>query len=548
MPSNMNLSGEDSRGFRKAPMHRATVVARNNQVWVYAGVGLVALLSLIFYFRVVFTGGSSGGMYTGSGLHRFDEKRVGAAPPMPGLVASKPSLVAQPPMQPQKEAPAPPPPAAAPAAVAAAPARVADPRKRLVVLHTADGRINTGVWPSWGGDPPTTATLNWGTAGVVVDKACPVQCTFSHDNSAIGDADAVVTEVLNWPKFGLSGDFPVPARTRPNPAAGAPSALLGGPAPPRLPLVGLFGYEPKDYFPQYSLANPTLASQFDFSLTYEASTTLPISLVCPWGRPVSSFLAPPPAKLPGRTLAYFSEHGAPPSARVFLNQLFEAAGATGIHAYVHMKNAELPPEAVGEPYALANRMAFVATYRFLLITEQVEEPDFLSPEWSQALSVGTVPVYMGIPNIASYAPPAGWVDARAFATGGDLWEYLSGFAEQQGGGGGEGDGAAGAAGEGYARFFDWKVAAREAENVDGSGVPGTGDGVVPGACGAEGVEAVAAWPRPTATGPGALPLSPSQHQALSPVAAGAWRCFRKHLDMCVHYSECRVCRLVHEAT
>ena len=39
------------------------------------------------------------------------------------------------------------------------------------------------------------------------------------------------------------------------------------------------------------------------------SSTLPVTLVCPWGQPVAHFLAPPPPKTPGRAIAYFSEHG-----------------------------------------------------------------------------------------------------------------------------------------------------------------------------------------------------------------------------------------------
>jgi len=505
-------------------MQRAAVAARNANPLLYGGVFFVLLVVVIYF---------SGVLEESPISKKASQSKMRSA----AVAASNgegDEVVVVPPSEPAREAPKKqqeaPEPSTEAAVKPAAPSY--DPtRKRIVVLHSADGRINTGVWPSWGGDPPTTATLNWGTAGVVVEKSCPVQCAFLHDNSAIGDADAVVSELLNWPKFGLSGDFPVPERTRDNPRAGVWSELLRGPAPPRLPVLGIFGYEPKDYFPQYGLANSALASQFDFSMTYQASTTLPISLVCPWGRKVSEYLAPPPPKTPGHTLAYFSEHGASPSMRKFVEELFQAAGADGIHAYVHMKNRELPPEAVGEPFALSNRMAFVGTYRFLFITEQVEEPDFLSPEFSQALSMGTVPVYLGIPNIAEYAPPGGWVDARAFATGGELWDYLSSFKE-------EGADAA------YGEFFAWKAGAAEAEKLDGGGVPGTGDGLKHDACSGNIMEEVKSWPRPAPPGSERF-NSGGKFQDL---AVTGWRCFKKHLDQCVHYSECRVCRLVHQVT
>jgi hypothetical protein len=527
MPSNMHFDPSDSRGFQKSKMQSAKVLAaRTNPLW-YALAGALALAALAW--GAWSWAASPASPYSAGRPLGARSMRAAVVGGVGGPTAG-PSAAAQPPPPPPPPAPAAPaaPPAAAAAAAPSAAAAPApeDARKRLIVLYTADGRINTGVWPSWCGDPPESATLNWGSAGVVVHKACPVPCTVTHDNSLIAQADAVLVEALNWPKFGLSGELPLPARARDNPRGGAS---------PQLPLLGLFGYEPKDYFPAYSLANPALAASFDFAMTYDAATTLPISLVCPWGRPVAHFLAPPPPKAEGRLLAYFSEHGAAPAMGEFLGQLFEAAGAR-LHAYVHRRNTPLPPEAEGEPYALENRLAFLGTYKFLFITEQVEEADFLSNEWSQALQAGVVPVYLGIPNIAQYALPGGWVDARRFASGGALWEYLSSF---------EGEGEAAA--EAYARFFEWKAGARAAAEEDGEGVLGTGQGVAAGACVAEGVEAVRAWPLPPAPGGGAPPAE-AQGPHLAKVAAAAWRCFRQHLDTCVHFSECRMCRWVHERT
>ena len=529
MPSNMSMMHEDSRGFQKSKLQSAKVLAaRTNPMW-YVVVCALTLGALVWGGLFAWKQSSRPGARGMRALEPSQAPPLGptagpiagpSAAPAP-LVAAAPLPVAAAaplPVAVAEAAPPPPPPEAPPAP--------ADTRKRTIVLYTADGRINTGVWPSWGGDPPESATLNWGSAGVVVRKACPVQCTVTHDNSMIAQADAVLCEVLNWPKFGLAGDMPLPPRARDNPR---------GPAAPRLPLLGLFGYEPKDYFPAYTLANPALAASMDFSMTYDAATTLPISLVCPWGRPVSQFLAPPPQKTPGPLLAYFSEHGNAPQQNAFVDELFAAAGS-GIHAYVHRRNTDLPEEAQGNPYALEKRLAWYGTYKFLFITEQVEEADFLSNEWSQALVSGVVPVYLGIPNIAGYALPGGWVDARKFPTGGELWEYLKSF-----------DGEGPEAESAYAHFFDWKVGAQEAAAEDGEGVLGTGEGLAAGACGAGEVEAVGAWPLPPAAGKGE-PAASAQGAALAAVAKSAWRCLRKRLDTCVHFSECRMCRWVHERT
>jgi hypothetical protein len=408
---------------------------------------------------------------------------------------------------------------------------------RTIVMFTASDRINTGVWPSWGGSPPKEARLNWAAAGVTVLKSCPAQCVITHDNSALAEADAVLVEGVNWPKFGFAGqELPLPARSRRNSNARAGSAP-GVPA--QLPAVGYFGYEPLSYYPAYSLANKELAAKFDFTMTNEGATTLPITLVCPWGKPVEDYLAPAPRKGEGRLLAYFSEHGVAPQDAGFLRELFAAAGQ-GIHAYVHMRNRELPAEAGGDPFQLSTRLAFMGTYKFLLITEQVLEADFLSPEWSQAFLAGTVPVYLGAPNIAAYALPGGFVDARSFATGAELWAYLSSFAA---------DGS-GAVYEAYAQFFAWKAGAQRAAREDASVPPavmGTGAGLHKEACSEEAVAAVKSWPRPPAVG--SAPAPAQQDAALlEATAASAWRCFRRALDRCVHYAECRLCQHVRSIT
>lgn len=323
--------------------------------------------------------------------------------------------------------------------------------------------------------------------------------------------------------------MPPRARANTHASAGSPGV------PKQLPARGYFGMEPEKAFPAFGLSD--MASDFDFSLTQGGGTTLPVTLVCPWGRGVADFLAPHPAKGLGRLLAFFSEHGVAPGApRVALDELFAAAGSD-VHAYTHKRNREMPAEAGGSPFTLDARIAFMGTYRFLLITEAVADEDWLSPEWSQAILAGAVPVYIGgPPNLAAYALPGGYVDGSRFASGAELWKYLSSF-----------DGNA--ANEAYNRFFDWKRGAALAfaeDEPEGAGALGTGDGVAPSACKPETVAATAAWPLPPV--PGAPLPTEADAAALDVLAAEAWRCFRRALDRCVHYAECRICRHVHQIT
>jgi hypothetical protein len=147
------------------------------------------------------------------------------------------------------------------------------------------------------------------------------------------------------------------------------------------------------------------------------------------------------------------------------------------------------------------------------------------------------------------AGPRAIVHGRDFATGAELWEYIKTFADV------EGDAAADAAAwERYSEFHAWKKGAWDAYMRDEQGqgfALGTGQGVsrsiVPAAERVPRIEAFAA--KPAAAG-GAVPSLAALKEAaggdapFQALAADAWRAFRRHLDHCVHYAECRICELV----
>jgi hypothetical protein len=438
-------------------------------------------------------------------------------------------------------------------------------RKRVIVLYSEGSRINTGVWPAWGGRDPNTATLAWAAAGVAVNKECPVSCIISHDNSMIESADAVIIETVNHPKFGLGNQpFQWPPGGRSNPRAASIAAGASRPwdesgrsplvIPASLPALGTFYYEPDANYPGFGYRDSGIAEKTHFSVTAHDDSTLQVTLVCPWGRPVPVFLAPAPmaAKQPGRLLAYFSEHGVAERYRTIVDELFAAAGPEVVHAFSHKRNRETPPEAGGDPFALSTKLDFLSTYRFLLITDGAEQADYLSPEWSQAFLAGVVPIYGGAPNAAAYAPgPRSYLSLADFSSGAALWEYIRAF-----------DGSREGADAAYARFFDWKWGAQTAWEADEHGqsnVLGTGRGIARGTDASAALAAVVRWGRPPAPpAPGgdvAAAAAAARDAAAEGVsepfaydAALAWRIYRLRLDSCVHYAECRLCELVTKVT
>lgn len=247
------------------------------------------------------------------------------------------------------------------------------------------------MWPNWG-QGTDEVTLHWAAAGVVVKKQCSTKCIVTHDQAQIADADAVILESVNWPKFGNAGPMPWPHKRGNN-----PRRLLPGPAPTaipaKLPLAGIFYYEGAAAWPRFTLPHEDMANNVDFSLTPSMESTLPITLVCPWGRPTEEFLRAPVRsdKKPGRLVAYFNEHGVASGFRALVDEFFAAAG-DGVHAFQNRKNREVPADENPQPFALGNRLTFLSTYKFALVTEGTEEPDFMDPEYSHAVVAGAVPV------------------------------------------------------------------------------------------------------------------------------------------------------------
>jgi hypothetical protein len=75
-----------------------------------------------------------------------------------------------------------------------------------------------------------------------------------------------------------------------------------------LPKVANFYYEPRLSYPDYT-QNAALAQHVDFTIAPEQSADVPVSMICPWGKPPSQYLAPPPPKRADRSIVFLNEHG-----------------------------------------------------------------------------------------------------------------------------------------------------------------------------------------------------------------------------------------------
>lgn len=62
-----------------------------------------------------------------------------------------------------------------------------------------------------------------------------------------------------------------------------------------------------------------------------------------------------------------------------------------------------------------DKIVTLGDYRFALCIENTRFPGYVSEKIFDAFRAGTIPVYLGAPDIVSYLPPSSFIDAEAFA-------------------------------------------------------------------------------------------------------------------------------------
>lgn len=172
------------------------------------------------------------------------------------------------------------------------------------------------------------------------------------------------------------------------------------------------------------LADPGYLRAFDLTMTYRFDSDVPT----PYFEP-----------------QLLADLGAPPSpktesspAALFLSNEEERSGRTG---YLRELMAHLPVDSYGR--ALRNRTLVedrgratlrqvIRAYRFTLAFENSIDTDYVTEKFYGPLGAGSVPVYLGAPNVADFAPGERcYVDARDFAGPRELAAHLAALATDE---------------------------------------------------------------------------------------------------------------------
>eukprot|EP00004_Rigifila_ramosa_P027977 TRINITY_DN9325_c0_g1_i1.p2 TRINITY_DN9325_c0_g1~~TRINITY_DN9325_c0_g1_i1.p2 ORF type:complete len:433 (-),score=83.48 TRINITY_DN9325_c0_g1_i1:28-1326(-) len=273
----------------------------------------------------------------------------------------------------------------------------------LLPSHAGGKDWYTAKWAGWGQDGDIVTVP--GAMGMRAHKpACPVSCRVSHQIELLPNAHAVVIETV--------------AHMRTH---GPLGRVLPFPYPPKREgqLRGAFWFEStKD--PNYlKHTSAEYLQDYDFTISPKRDSDVPVSAACLWGKELSDYLAPPPASKP-LLVATFSTD-VDPAASLYISHFMALLQVDSYRSLLH--TVDLPSAAAWNN--ISYRIETMAQYRFVLVTENSQDDDWVSQEFFQALLAGSVPIYLGAANIDEYAPgPHSFISARDFPSAWRLAEYV----------------------------------------------------------------------------------------------------------------------------
>ena len=186
-------------------------------------------------------------------------------------------------------------------------------------------------------------------------------------------------------------------------------------------------------YPQ--LAHPVYMRQFDFTMGYRRDADiwtpyLDTGLLAPLAEP-------PQPKTEAALAVYFASNRHDHSGR------HDLVAALMRHMNVDsygrcLRNRTLPGDA-----GRSTKLATIARYKFTLAFENSIAPDYVTEKFFDPLVAGSVPVYLGAPEVAAFAPgPRCFIDATDFDGPAALARHLQRVAADE---------------DAYARLLAWKA-------------------------------------------------------------------------------------------
>ena len=194
--------------------------------------------------------------------------------------------------------------------------------------------------------------------------------------------------------------------------------------PPRKPRGQLWvawSMECEANYPQ--LRVPGYMSRFDLTTTYRLDADVPIAYTCCYGDVANltrALRTPPKPKTGDKLATLFISSGGNRSGRTAYAA--ELMRYLDVHSYGKvLPNRQIPPPDRGGP----TKLAIIADYKFDLAFENAIGEDYVTEKFFDPLVAGSVPVYLGAPNVERFAPgDRCFIEAADFRNPRDLADYL----------------------------------------------------------------------------------------------------------------------------
>eukprot|EP01133_Synstelium_polycarpum_P007414 gene7414-8673_t len=213
-----------------------------------------------------------------------------------------------------------------------------------------------------------------------------------------------------------------------------------------------FGFEHKGYFPL--AGEKDYLRHMDLRATFEDHSDIRTTFTCSWGvkgvASIEDFRAKPrpfsEKRKSSLLMASNCDRGGATYRTIYVEELVKYTDIKSVGECV--KNADLDQEDslqniwadVGETMAVKNRAA--GKHLFYLAFENNNITDYVSEKLFTAFLAGTVPVYMGAPNIDEYAPENSMIKTSDFASPKELADYLNKLMNDE---------------VAYNRYLEWKT-------------------------------------------------------------------------------------------
>jgi hypothetical protein len=165
------------------------------------------------------------------------------------------------------------------------------------------------------------------------------------------------------------------------------------------------------------LEDAAFMRRFDLSMTYRWDSDIPLAYLESEHR--ADLLTPPVDKTASAPAVYFASNPSAANRRdQFVSELMR-------HLPVDCYGRSLKNRLLVEDRGRSTKLETIARYRFTLAFENSGTVDYVTEKFFDPLIVGSVPVYMGAPNVSEFAPaPNSFIDVRDFAGPRDVADHL----------------------------------------------------------------------------------------------------------------------------